>query len=131
MKQLENVSKLFMDKASTKVVSTVSAEGNVHSIVAGSVMVLDDDTMAVAEILMNTTSENLKTSGKVAILGVNGMESYLVNGTVIARNTDGELFDTLAKQFAAMNMQIRAVWTFSIDKIFDEGIGAQSGKQIF
>lgn len=131
MKNLENVSKLFQDKESVKVVSTVSKDGEIHSIVAGSVMVLDDNTMAVAEVFMNTTSANLNDNNKVALLAVKGMESYLVNGTVQKRHTDGQLFDTLAEKFAAMNVPIKAVWTFTVDKIYDESAGPNGGKQIF
>ncbi len=131
MKNLENVSKLFQDQESTKVVSTVSKDGEVHSIVAGSVMVVDDNTMAVAEVMMKTTAANLADNDKVALLAVKGMESYLINGTVQKRNTDGPLFDALAEKFAAMNMEIGAVWTFTVDKIYDESAGPNAGKQIF
>ncbi len=131
MKNLENVSKLFMDKESVKVVSTVSKEGEIHSIVAGSVMVVDDNTMAVAEVFMNTTSGNLAVNNTVSLLAVKGMESYLVVGKVQKRNTDGALYDTLSETFAKMNMQIKAVWTFSVDKIYDESAGPNGGKQIF
>lgn len=131
MKNLENVSKLFQDQESVKVVSTVSKDGEVHSIVAGSVMVIDEDTMGVAEVFMNTTSTNLLDNNKVALLAVKGMESYLVNATVQKRHTDGSLFDTMAEQFAKMNMEIKAVWTFTVDKIYDESVGPNGGKQIF
>lgn len=112
-------------------VSTLSKEGEVHSIVAGSVMGLDNDTMAVAEVSMSTTSENLATTNKVALLAVKGTESYLVNGTVQKRHKDGALFEGIAEKFRAMNMTIKAVWTFSVDKIYDESAGANAGKQIF
>lgn len=131
MKNLEQVSKLFMDQASVKVVSTASKSGEVHSIVAGSVMVIDDNTMAVAEVFMNTTSANLQENPTVALLAVKGMESYLVNGTVQMRHTDGPLFDAIAEKFAAMNMPCKAVWTFTVDKIFDESAGPNGGKQLF
>ncbi len=131
MKNLENVSKLFQDKESVKVISTVSKDGEVHSIVAGSIMVVDENTLGVAEVFMNTTSANLADNDKVALLAVKGMESYLVNATVQKRHTDGQLFDAMAEQFAKMNMQIRAVWTFYVDKIFDESAGPNGGKQIF
>ncbi len=131
MKNLEKVSKLFQDNESVKVVSTVSKEGEIHSIVAGSVMVVDDDTMAVAEILMNTTSANLTFGGKAALLVVKGMESYLVTATVQEKLTDGQLYNTVSEKFAAMNMQIRAFWTFSVDKIYDESANPNGGKQIF
>ncbi len=131
MKNLENVSKLFQSQESVKVISTVSKEGEIHSIVAGSVMVLDENTMAVAEVFMNTTSSNLADNNNVSILAVNGMESYLVTGTVEKRHTDGELFDAFAEKFAAMNMQIKAVWTFIVKKIYDESAGSNGGKQLF
>ncbi len=131
MKNLEKVSNLFQDKESIKTISTVSSTGEIHSIVAGSIMVVDDNTMAVAEVFMNTTSANLNANNKVALLAVKGMESYLVDGTVQKRHTDGALYDTIAEKFAAMNMQIKAVWTFTVDKIYNEGAGPDAGKQIF
>ncbi len=131
MKNLENVSKLFMDKESTKIISTVAEDGEVHSIVAGSIIVVDDDTMAVAEVFMNTTSANLRANSKVALLAIKGMESYLVSATVQNRFTDGELFDKFSKMFESMKFKPKAVWTFSVDKIYDEGAGANSGKQLF
>lgn len=131
MKNLENVSKLFQDAESTKIVSTISQDGQIHSIVAGSVMVIDNDTMAVADVFMNTTSANFAANKKAALLGVKGMESYLVNATVKENLTDGPLFDSIAKNFEAMNMKIKGVWTFDVDKIYNEGAGPDCGKQIF
>ncbi len=131
MKKLENVSKLFMDKESTKIISTVAEDGEVHSIVAGSIIVVDDDTMAVAEVFMNTTSANLRANSKVALLAIKGMESYLVSATAQKRSTEGELFETFSKMFENMKYQPKAVWTFSVDKIYDEGAGPNSGKQLF
>lgn len=131
MKNLENVSNLFQDQTSVKVISTVSKDGELHSIVAGSIMVLDDNTMAVAEVFMNTTSENLVANNKASLLAVKGMDSYLVNATVQKRHTDGALFDNMAEQFAKMNMQIKAVWTFTVDKIYDESAGPNGGKQLY
>ncbi len=131
MKNLENVSKLFTDKESTKIISTVSKDGEIHSIVAGSIMKVDENTMAVAEVIMKTTAANLEVNNKAALLAVKGMESYLLNCTVEARRTDGALFNAVAENFAKMNMQIKAVWTLTVDKIYDESAGPNAGKQIF
>lgn len=131
MKNLENVRKLFEDKESIKVVSSVSKDGEIHSIVAGSVMVIDEDTMAVAEIFMNTTRTNLEETNTVSLLCAKGTESYLIAGTVQKRHTDGELFESVYKSFEALNLQIKALWTFSVDKIYDESAAPDAGKQIF
>ena len=131
MKNLENVSNLFKDQESVKVISTVSKDGEIHSIVAGSIMVLDDNTMAVAEVFMNTTSANLAVNDKLSLLACKGMESYLVNATVQKRHVDGPLFDNFSQQFAKMNMKIKGVWTFDVDKIYDESAGPNGGKQLY
>lgn len=130
MKNLENVKNLFQDQESTKVISTVSKTGEIHSIVAGSIMVVDEDTLAVAEIFMNTTSANLKDVDSVALLAVKGAESYLATGTVKERHTEGAFYAAIEEKFAALNMPIRAIWTFNIDKIYNEGAGPDGGKLI-
>lgn len=131
MKNLEKVSQLFQDAESVKVISSVSKTGQVHSIAAGSIMAIDDNTMAVAEIFMNVTSSNLKDNQKVALLGVKGMESYLVNATVEKRHTDGQLFDTIVEKFAAMNIPVKALWTFTIDEIYDQSASPNAGTRLF
>lgn len=85
----------------------------------------------VAEVFMHTTCANLAENDKAALLAVKGAESYLVNATVEKRNTDGPLFDTMANVFAEKNMQLKAVWTFTVDKIYDESAGPDGGKQLY
>lgn len=131
MEILEKVTQLFQDQQAVKTISTVSKEGEIHSIVAGSIMILDESTIAVAEIFMNTTSANLKNNEKAAFLSVKGMESYLINGTVQMRHTSGELFDTISSKFAEMNMPVKVLWTFTIDKIYNESASIDGGKLIF
>ncbi len=81
---------------------------------------------------MKATAANLEVNSKVALLAVKGMESYLVNGSVQKRHTEGQLFDTIAENFAKMDLQIKAVWTFTVDKIYDESANPETaGKQLF
>ncbi len=131
MKGLENVKALFTDPAAAKIISTISADGELHSIVAGSVAVLDDDTLAFAEVFMKKTSQNLKDNGKLVILAEKGMESYLVNATQPKRHTDDEIFKALAAKFAEMKIPVAAVWTCTIDKIFNQGANPEAGTQLY
>ncbi len=131
MKNLDQVTKLFADPTSTKTITTTSADGTLHTIVAGSIFPADNDTIGVAEIIMNTTAANLASNDKAAFLAVNGMESYLINATVQKRHTDGAIYDNMAQMLAKNNMTPKAVWTFTVDKIFNQSPTPDAGKQLF
>ncbi len=131
MKNLENVKALFTDPKAAKIIATVSAQGEPHAIVAGTVVVLDEDALAFAEIFMKKTSQNLADTGKIAILAEKGAESYLVNGANPTRHTDDAIYDELNKKFAFLNAPIAAIWTCEIAKIFNQGGNPKAGTQLF
>ncbi len=131
MKNLENVKTLFTDPAAAKIITTISADGELHAIVAGTVVVMDDDTLAFAEVFMKTTSKNLLDNGKIAILAEKGKDSYLVNAINAKRHTDDDVYTALSEKFAFLQAPIGAVWTCSIDKIFNQGANMDAGKQIY
>ncbi len=131
MKNLENVKALFQDPKAAKIIATISAEGELHAIVAGTVIVFNDDTLAFAEVMMKKTSKNLLDTGKIAILAEKGAESYLVNGVNATRHTDDVIYKDLTEKFAFLNAPIAAVWTCEIDKIFNQGGNPQAGTQLF
>ncbi len=131
MKNLENVKALFTDPKAAKIIATVSAEGEPHAIVAGTVIVIDEDTLAFAEMLMKKTSKNLTDTVKIAILEEKGAESYLVEATNPTRHTEGAAYDELASKFAFLNMPLAALWTCEISKIFNQGGNPEAGTQLF
>ncbi len=131
MKNLENVKKLFTDSGAAKIISTISADGELHAIVAGTVVVFDEDTLAFAEVMMKKTSKNILDTGKIAILAEKGAESYLVNGKNPIRHTDDEIYSTLKEKFSFLQSPIDAVWTCEIDKIFNQGASPEAGTQLY
>ena len=66
MKIPEKVMKVLGDESSVKVLSTISNDGKLHSIAAGSIMAMGEDRLFVAEIMMNTTSKNIQANKNVA-----------------------------------------------------------------
>lgn len=126
----ENVSNLLNDKETSKVLTTVSQEGIPHSIVVGSIMAPDEHTICAAEVLMKKTSHNLANNKNIAVLAVKGMESYLVNATVLERQDSGALFDKVAEELAKMGLPTHAVWIFEPTAIFEQSAGPQAGTQI-
>ncbi len=131
MKNLGKVKALFSDPKAAKIISTISAEGELHAIVAGTVVVLNEDTLAFAEVYMKKTAKNLSDNGKIAILAEKGMDSYLVNGKNLLRHTDDAIYTELSDKFAFLGRPILAIWTCEIDKIFNQGGNPEVGTQLF
>jgi uncharacterized protein len=125
-----NVMSLLNDKEATKVLTSVSADGIPHSVVIGSTMAPEPDLICAAEILMNTTSANLKVNSNVTVLAVKGMESYQVNATVKTYQTEGPLFDSVKAELEKMGMSCRGLWLFEPVRAFDQGAGPNAGKTI-
>ena len=126
----EKVLNLLNDQAASKVLTTVAADGIPHSIVVGSIMAPNAETLCAAEMLMKKTAENLKTNKDVAVLAVKGMESYLVNATVVERQTEGELFARISEQMQKSGLPMKALWIFQPNAIFDQSAGPNAGTQI-
>lgn len=130
MKTPEKVMDLLKDEDAVKTISTISEDGKLHSVAAGSIMALNEDSMFVAEIFMNTTSENIQANNKAAFLIVKGMESYLINVTAQERYTQGAFYDTMSEPMKEKGLPVKAVWTFKIDEIFDQSASPNAGKKI-
>ncbi|MGV8907213.1 MAG: pyridoxamine 5'-phosphate oxidase family protein [Acetobacterium sp.] len=133
MKNFEQISAMLMDETAVKVLSTVCADGTIHSIHAGSVSPLDNDTMFVAEMMMNNSSANLAANGKYSVLVTKGMEGiYLLKGTATARVTEGELFDMVSQKMKAAGYEIKALWMLAVEEIYDNGADTtKAGNQIY
>ncbi|WP_320047589.1 hypothetical protein [uncultured Ilyobacter sp.] len=130
MKMPENVTNLLNDNGASKVLTTVSMDGIPYSIVVGSTMAPNAETICAAEILMKKTAKNLGTNKNIAILAVKEKESYLVNATVVERQTEGELFDAVSAELKKISMAMTGLWIFKPTAIFDQSAGPNAGTQI-
>ncbi len=131
MKGIQKVANLFAEQDAVKILSTISAEGTLHSIRAGSITAIDQDTIAIAEIFMNVSAKNLADTNKAAILIGKDYASYLLNVSTQKRHTDGPLYDGFKEKLAAMKLTPKAVWTFTIDAIYDQSAAPTAGEKLF
>jgi hypothetical protein len=130
MKIAEKVMNLLADENSVKTISTISSEGKLHSVTAGSIMAMGEDRLFVAEIFMKTTSQNIQDNANVAVLVVKGMESYLINATAIERSTQGEFFDKMTKSMRDKGIPVKAVWTFDVNDVYDQSASPNAGTKL-
>lgn len=126
----EKVLNLLNDQGASKVLTTVSSDGIPHSIVVGSIMAPNAETICAAEVLMKKTAKNLEINKNIAVLTVKGTESYLVNATVEERKTEGELFDKVFEQMKKAGLPMQALWIFKPTAIYDQSAGLTAGTQI-
>lgn len=130
MKMPHEVTALFNDKEAVKVLTTVSPEGIPHTIVVGSAMAPDESTICAAEILMKTSSANLKSNAPVSVLAAKGAVSYQVVARVQERQTEGALFDKINAEMEKKGLSCRGVWLFAPVEAFDQSAGPHAGKKI-
>ena len=113
-----------------KMLVTADPSGQPRGIVCGSIFVHDEETLAIGEVFMNVTKSNLERNPKAAVAVGLGGEAYNINVTVIARQEEGELLNVLNDRLSKINLQAKAVWTFRVESVFDEGINPNAGKLI-
>ena len=113
-----------------KMLVTADTSGQPRGIVCGSIFVADDETLAIGEVFMNVTKRNLETNPKAAVTVAFGGEAYNINVSVVARYDEGDLLNVINEKLSKVNLRARAVWTFRVESVYDEGINPNAGKLI-
>ncbi|MBR5999157.1 MAG: hypothetical protein IK043_01790 [Candidatus Methanomethylophilaceae archaeon] len=124
------VKDMFSRPDTTKVLVTADANGQPHAIVCGSTFVIDDNTLAVGEVLMATTKANMRVNNKVALEAISGPSAYEVRGKVIGCQDRGPVLDKLNLELSKVNLKAKAVWMFSVEEVYDESAGPRAGQKI-
>ncbi|MBE6523039.1 MAG: hypothetical protein E7Z62_07970 [Thermoplasmata archaeon] len=121
---------LINAKEATKLLVTVSSEGQPHAIVCGSIFATPDGKAGVGEILMKRASKNLKDTGKAALSVAAGPKAYELILKNPARADSGPVFDDMKAKMAALNLPCFAVWTFDVAEVWDESAGPSAGTKV-
>ncbi len=126
----EPVARMIKHPDTHKVLSTVSPEGEPHSIVCASLAMDGNDTIVVAEVYMHRTCEYLAKNPNVEFLIWLGKLGYTLKGKAVSRLTEGPLFDKMVEAMDKFNLVPVAVWEFKIDSIWDEGVSMTAGDRV-
>ncbi len=127
----ENVKALFADKDACKIIATACKNGKPHAIPAGTIGVVDDSTMVVAQIFMDVTAQNIDSNPKAAFTAVKGMEAYTVNAVLKAKLTEGPIFDAMYKNIQEMlHLPTKAVLLFDVKSVYHQSASPNAGKKL-
>lgn len=122
------------DIKAVKVLTTVSADGVLHSIRVGSLIAPAPNMLAVGAILMKTTAKNLEDMKKknqlAAILIGSEMNAYLVLAKIKDSHKAGPLFEKMNENLKAIGLQAGAVWTFEPTGVWNQSATYEAGKKI-
>ena len=115
---------------SAKMLATVDAKGIPNVVPVWSIVTVDLETIAFAELFIKKTKENLEKNKQVAIAVFKGpMTGYQLKGTFSGFQTSGPIFDNFAKKsMEAMKIQIKSVGIIKVTEVFAASPGQNSKK---
>ena len=113
-----------------KIIESVSVSGQPHAIVCGSIGIIGESKVAVGEVLMKRTKENLAANGKASILITAGPKSFELILENAKREDSGPVFEGLKAKLAEMKLPCFAAWTFDVKEVWDESAGPSAGTKI-
>ena len=130
----EEVVSRINDPKAVKVISTISREGDVHSIQVGACVAPQPGMIAVGAILMQHTSKNLENMKKkgqsVSVLVAKEMESYQVKADIQAYQTEGPVFDAMSVEIKKLGLQLRGVWILEPTEVWNQSATYEAGKRM-
>jgi len=110
------------DPKALKLIATVDANGKPNVATKGSVMTIDDETVAYAEMAGTKTRTNLEATKRAAVLACKGLKSYQAKGVFQGFQTSGDIFQRVAKQLKeAFNLDANNVGIIKVEEVYCGG----------
>ena len=121
-KMPKEVMELFNDPASIKFMATVDSEGKPNAVVVASLVAIDDETLAFADMMINKTKKNLMTTKKVAATVYKPtMSSFQVKGTFVEFQNSGllvEIFNSVDQIRLNTVSNIDSVGLIKVEEVY-------------
>lgn len=125
----KNVIDVLAAPDAPKMIATVDVNGNPNVIPLWSIVALDPETIAFADIFIKKTKENLSQTGKVAIAVCKGNTGYQIKGTFAEFKTSGPVYEEFSKKIMeAMKVPIKSLGIIKVDEVFEATPGKNSNK---
>jgi len=117
-KMPKEVMDLLNDREASKVIATVDAKGIPNVAPKGSLIAIDEKTIAFADILGGKTRANIEANKKVAVAVIKQRTGYQVKGTLTEFQTSGPVFDNYIKMFKPMGMTPKAAGIIKVEEVY-------------
>jgi len=122
----EKAIELFNDNQAMKVIATVDAQGKPHLAPKGTMMALDDETIAYSEMAGGKTKANLEATRQAALLACKELKAWKVRGVLQGIHTSGDVFERFKKTAKEkFGLDVNNVVVIRVEEVF-----TSSGKKI-
>ena len=117
---------LFNDLQAMKIIATVDATGKPHLTPKGTIMAIDDETIAYSEMAGGKTKANLESTKQAAVLACKELKAWKVRGVLQGVHTSGDVFEQFKKTAKEkLGLDINNVVTIKVEEVY-----TSSGKQV-
>jgi len=118
----EEAMDVFNDPKAIRVIATVDASGKPNVAAKGSLMAIDEETIAYAEMYGVKTKANLESTKKAAVLAIKDRAAYQVKGDFQGFQTSGDVFGQVSKLAKErFNLDIKNVGIIKIEEVYSRG----------
>ena len=122
----EKAMDLFNDLQAMKIIATVDATGKPHLTPKGTLMAIDDETIAYSEMAGGKTKANLESTKQAAVLACKELKAWKVRGVLQGVHTSGDVFEQFKKTAKErLDLDVNNVVTIKVEEVYTGG-----GKQI-
>jgi len=122
----EKAMELFNDLQAMKIIATVDATGKPHLTPKGTIMAIDDETIAYSEMADGKTKANLESTKQAAVLACKELKTWKVRGVLQGVHTSGDVFEQFKKTAKEkLGLDINNVVTIKVEEVY-----TSSGKQV-
>ncbi len=129
-----NIPKEVMDVIaapdSAKMMATIDTNGVPNVVPVWSIIAVDPETIAFAELFIKRTKQNLEKNKQVAIAVFKGpMLGYQLKGTFSGFQTSGPIYETFSKKILSdMKLQTKSVGIIKVNAVYSASPGQDSKK---
>ena len=102
----------------SRVVATVGSDGMPNVAAKGSLIAVDDETIAFAELVGGKTKANLQANGKVSAAAFKMIEGFQVKGSFQGFQTSGPLVDQFVQMLKPLGMDVKEVATVKVEEVY-------------
>jgi predicted pyridoxine 5'-phosphate oxidase superfamily flavin-nucleotide-binding protein len=122
----EKAMELFNDLQALRVIATVDATGKPHLTPKGSMMAIDDETIAYSEMAGGKTKANLEATKQAAVLACKELKAWKVRGVLRGIYTSGPLFEQFKKTAKEkLGLDVNNVVAIKVEEVY-----TSSGKKV-
>ena len=117
---------LFNDHQAMKVMAAVDAADKPHLTPKGTLMAIDDETMAHSEMAGGRAKANLEATKQAAVLAYRELKGWKARGGLQGIYTSGDVFEQFKKRAKEkLGLDVNNVVTIKVEEVF-----TSAGKKI-